>query len=351
MNVLQQPCPQCGRQLQLPSDSLGKTAKCPACDHTFTVSGMPGGDAPNPNVEPSPFSGGDAFAGAGPSAASSNPYASPEQPQGIDQPFQPSGVGPSNIVPRAVDFGEIWNEGFAVFKSRWGSYVGGFALITVISIVLNIGTNIVATAAAAGDQAAAGILGGLLGLCSGFIGNYFQLGYARACLAAARGQESPVQKNICPPFMAFLRFLGGSIIFGFIVMILVAMVALAAVAAGQADASLAGIVGVIGGLIVFGIVFYLFVSYWPFMFVIAEDRFGLMDSIRLTREVTRQNFGTSLLMLVVGFFLFLGGLIACYVGMFATVPIAYAMISVAYLMMSSQPFARATVPAAPNYPS
>ncbi|MEM9366672.1 MAG: hypothetical protein AAGD07_11805 [Planctomycetota bacterium] len=349
MNVLQQPCPQCGRQLQLPSDALGKMAKCPACGHTFTVSGIPDASGASENVEPASFGSRDAFAGV--ETTSTNPYASPNQPQEANQAFQHAGVGPAAIVPRAVDYGEIWSEGVAVFKNRWGSFVGGFALILVVSILLSVAANGSAALIAAGDEALAAAIGGLFGFLSQFIGNYFQLGYARACLAAARGQESPVQRNILPPFMSFLRFLGGSLVFGFVVVILVGGVVAAAVLAGQADGSLAAIVGVVGGLFVAGIVIFIGLRYWPFMFVVAEDRYGLMDSIRIAGEVTKPNVLTSFLMLFVGALLAFAGAIACYVGMFVTLKLVYAIISVGYLMMSSQPFAQARVPSAPYQPS
>lgn len=37
MSTLRQSCPSCNRQLELPTTALGKLAKCPACEATFTV--------------------------------------------------------------------------------------------------------------------------------------------------------------------------------------------------------------------------------------------------------------------------------------------------------------------------
>ena len=37
MSTLQQACPSCNRQLELPASALGRLAKCPACEAIFTV--------------------------------------------------------------------------------------------------------------------------------------------------------------------------------------------------------------------------------------------------------------------------------------------------------------------------
>ncbi len=49
MSTLQQPCPSCGRQLELPTTAIGRLAQCPACEVTFTVESPAMGET---SVEP-----------------------------------------------------------------------------------------------------------------------------------------------------------------------------------------------------------------------------------------------------------------------------------------------------------
>ena len=49
------PCPQCGKKLNAPEDSIGKSAKCPACQSVFTLTqASPGAGAPAAPPAPPP---------------------------------------------------------------------------------------------------------------------------------------------------------------------------------------------------------------------------------------------------------------------------------------------------------
>lgn len=55
MNTIRQPCPACGRTLELPREAIGRLGKCPACEATFTIGdGVPdvSGPASPPESRP-----------------------------------------------------------------------------------------------------------------------------------------------------------------------------------------------------------------------------------------------------------------------------------------------------------
>jgi len=98
-------CPQCGKQLMVPSAALGKSGRCPACQHTFPlqvssptpvsaappvvrkppVANSPAAPVANANPEPfgdlSTFDQGNQAMGQAPLGTPQSPLGGPQQPQ------------------------------------------------------------------------------------------------------------------------------------------------------------------------------------------------------------------------------------------------------------------------------
>ena len=184
MSTFQTTCPSCQRLLELPREAIGRSARCPACQHTFTASGNqaaetqahetpapgdlalngPTTSAPLPSIEPSPFVSGPDSPDAGfPRSGTENPYVNPisggAAAMGGANPYQPSGhipntprfsgtVAPGEMVVCTSTFDSVWATAFSIYKDRWGRLLGAMAIVMAISL---------------GVFAVTGVLGAVLG--------------------------------------------------------------------------------------------------------------------------------------------------------------------------------------------
>lgn len=366
MTTFQQPCPSCQRALELPYSALGKQAKCPACQAVFEANG------PTETTQPSPEPNQDVFAAAGfpsdsrsgsasgPASPAANPYTQPanEAVSPSTNPYAPSTMAytakPTAMQVREVGFDEIWSSGWAVFKERWGPVVGAFALATIGSFFLSLIANLVGGVVAAGNQEIGGVLAGGLSLLTNLVTQYFSFGCTCVAIAAARNEASPFSR-ICPPIMAFLRYALGFILLFVVIGVLVGLMVgasyLVSQTAGNDD--LFVILGIVSGMVCLGALLLSMWLFWSFVMITADNRTTFREAVRLSYSVTLQNKVTSLLLLVVATMLSIGGLLACYFGLFFTIPLSSVIFACGYLLMTSQPVAvpmqQAYSP--PNYPN
>lgn len=79
------------------------------------------------------------------------------------------------------------------------------------------------------------------------------------------------------------------------------------------------------------------VRLYLFQYMIVDQNAGVVDSLILSWEATRGRVGTLLLIFLCASLLCLAGLLACFVGILFTAPIAYLMLTVTYLSLTEQP--------------
>lgn len=96
-------------------------------------------------------------------------------------------------------------------------------------------------------------------------------------------------------------------------------------------------IAVLLGLLAFGIPgIYLAVAYWFAAFFLVDRRIAFLDAMALSRAlVTARWFDIAAFLLVVGA-ISISGVIACGIGLFATVPLAVCVGAVAYLQLSAE---------------
>jgi len=276
-------CPGCEKLLRVKDESAGKQAQCPECG---TVSRIPG---PEP-------------AAPAPVAESGNPFQSPM----TESPMVSHAVAAGEIVPTPIEMGEVLGHAWVIFKERWQTVVGAVLLVGIINFIVG---QVVQVVVAASDYNAG--LAVLLQLGSMALSLYLTIGLFKILLAAARGQQTAFNelftdgKLILPYFLASLLFY---------VIVSVGLLL----------------------LIVPGVILALMLSQYALLII--DRNVGVIDSLKLSAEITKGNKLTLLAtFLVVG----VGGLvlimITCGIAALAVFPYMMLVIAIAYLKMTGQP--------------
>ncbi|TWU41218.1 hypothetical protein Q31b_26570 [Novipirellula aureliae] len=355
MTVYRQACPSCAAQLELPPDSVGRLAKCPACQATFRIGDStpvattdPVAEGPTPATEPL---GNSEPTAAAPPQCSESPFSEPLSSQtdpnqlGNRNPYQPSaahtplvvGSGKIQVVQRPIE--DIVSPTWNIFIARWVPLVLSMLILMAVSMVVIVVPffGIAVVADGVGEEVA-----GVLMVCFLpfllFFSAYATVGWSRMALAVARNEPEPLSRLLPPIRLVFRLILGGII-----------MLALLGLAIGIVVAFTAGLAMAVAndGLIV-GVTFLLLGALsivimvgqwllWPWVFVVSDDKGSAIESIRIAYGISINNKLTSLLIVVFSFVLSTLGSMMCYVGHFVTTPATVLLFAVAYLMLTSQP--------------
>jgi hypothetical protein len=100
------------------------------------------------------------------------------------------------------------------------------------------------------------------------------------------------------------------------------------------DASAAIFAMTMFGMVALMMLFLLFV--WPVFFLLADTELGFSEMIGKGLSIGMKNFLIVIPIFFVASLAMMMGIIACGVGVIATVPAGYAMVATAYLNMSGQ---------------
>ena len=300
----------CGQTYSVDDDKAGRRFTCKHCGGIVAV--------PQNRSE---------FENAGFGESEINPYAtttsvSGSAPETITQS--------SEIVPQQVELGDILNHSFAVWKKNLGILVAAVLLANVISYAISFTGEIVQVAVAGGQGVQQNPFGQnqfgqqqfgqpqelmvlLVGLGFTVLGYLVQIflgiGHARMSLAAARGQE-PEIGMLFSGGKWFLPALGASILFGL--------------------AMFAGFIALIVGAI------FVALYFWPYQYLIVDDKCGVLDSFGVAKSFAGINKGTSFLLWLVSIGIALLGLLALCIGLLFALPLVHVSFATAYLMMSGQ---------------
>lgn len=281
------PCTQCQRTLSVPDDVAGKKAKCPSCSAVL--------DVPQPNTDsPPPITDG-SFA--------ANPYSSPVA---TDMPSQSGFFPGGEIEHRIFDTTQCISDAWALFKQNAGILVGATVITMAVSMLIS---GVASVLQDPGNDAALVIAGAVVNLIGNIVNTFLTIGMIRLCLAVARGEPRDIGMLFSGgPY--FWRYLGVSILFG-----------------------IAMFVGLLL-LLIPGI--YVAITYWPSMFLVIDRNTRVFESLRVAGELAKGNRINSVVLGVFGLLINFAGLMMCFVGLFATIPIVYLMVVSAYLSMTGQ---------------
>jgi hypothetical protein len=311
-------CPTCQQQLRVPDDAVGKNARCPKCNASAIVpaaleypvgAGGPAPPAGAPFGGPNPWSFGDAQASAatplGSKSTGANPYASPQP-----LPFQPAvTVAGGEIRNQRVGVDPIFNYAWQLWQQHLGLLVGIAATMLGVEIVFSIIGTLGRDVVGADAPEVGGLIEMGSDLVSNVIGLFLGIGNAQIALKLARGQRAEYAE-LFNGGSRFWPVLGASILAG---------------------------IGLVLGLlllIVPGII--LMLVFWPFYYVLVDNKAGVIDSFSLAAKISEGNKGTTFLLWLLSVVIGIVGFLALCVGILFALPLITMIWAVAYLMMSGQ---------------
>jgi uncharacterized membrane protein/phage FluMu protein Com len=303
-------CTTCGKLLRTQEGTEGKKAKCPECGTVLEIPSASTASSPAPPPREPDF-------GAPPPhelqparhpAGAPNPYQSPGAYSQVD----PVAHG---FHPTRIDFGTTLSRTWEIYKANLGPCIGGMLLMMVCNMVLGtmLQMILVIALAAVADQGGGGgaiVIMLLQQVVAQGVGAFFAVGMILFMLRIARGQA--------PDYAAI--FGGGPYLLrAFAIQILLALI------------MLAGLIL----LIIPGVIFALMLS--QALFVMVDQRRGVVDSFKGSIEAMRGNKLTVLaIWIVTGFLGLLVTLFTCFVGLIFVAPFGALLTAVIYLDVTGQ---------------
>lgn len=326
MSIYRQVCPSCNRDLELPSDAMGRMAKCPACDATFQI-GQTTQPTPEPVLAP-------VTASVETPNSTANPYQSASS---VAEPLLKA--GPLDIAQKTIE--EITAPVLPIFAERWVPLILSPLIVAAVSVfVIGVPTVVLIAIAGTVHEAAILVVFPLIILFSVLFSCYSTVGLTRVALATARDEISPLSQ-LLPPFSIVMRFTGGVLLLtmamGAVTMVsLLIVVGIANTAGGETIATLLGILGFIVAMVAMFAMQWLL---WPWVFVVSDNKGTALGAFGQSYKISDANRMTSFMLLVASIVLSMIGAALCSIGQLVTTPITVLMYAVAYLMLTNQPVA------------
>jgi hypothetical protein len=276
--------------------AASSSSPAPASTNPFAGGGMP-----PPPKPASPF--GDAFA----ATKALNPYASPAGGAAYNTSTFATADGPiTNVV---VPLDPIMNHAWRVWQANLGILVGVTLIVMVITyaIVIPLGfLQAVLEREAPEFVPFVALFGNIF---SNVVQIFLGIGQASISLKICRGQPATIG-DLFGGGPRFLPVLGASL--------------------------LAGIAFAVGFMLCIVPGILLAIWFWPFYFLVVENKSPVMDSFGLASKVTEGNRGTTVILWLVSVGIIIVGLLAFCVGIILAAPLVSVLWATAYLMMSGQ---------------
>jgi hypothetical protein len=234
-----------------------------------------------------------------------NPYAAPQA-----APPSPAGAPQHGGGPQPWEIGEVLSAAFDAFKVNWAVLVLSYFLVYIIGMIPGQLPTILVATGAVDNQSAAywGVFSGstLVGI---LIQTFFQVGLLKIWLASARGGQA----NFAELFSGgsrYLPLLATTFLVGFIV-------------------GLGFVLLIVPGLI-------LMVGLGVAQLYVVDAGLGPIEGMKASWEATKGQRLMLFLFAIVLVLIAVAGVLACCVGIFATVPLAGVAGSTVYLRISGR---------------
>jgi phage FluMu protein Com len=355
-------CSQCNQLLRVPETAAGKNARCPKCQSLMTVPGTSSepqppdsGAAPLPSAiaaasaaqaqgawqpgtsgqthayssgggagdfDPPPAlplaghpfgEGGSPFGSGTAGPGSVNPYASPLHPTTAASQHFP--IHPQQIAADAI-FNYAWN----VWKANLGLLIGITVVAGVASYLVAIPFSVLQMVFQQNGEKEAAIGVTVLGqILNNLVQMYLGIGQAQIALKLARRQVASFA-DLFGGMTAFLPVLGGFIIAWLVLPLALLLLIVPAI--------------------------LLVLAFWPFYYLLVDQRAGVIESFSIAGRITKGNWGSAFVLWLMSVGIVLLGCMALCVGVLFAAPLVSVMWATAYLMMSGQlmPYAASSQP-------
>jgi hypothetical protein len=302
-------CTGCAKQLRVSDDSAGKDARCPECG---SINRVPAAGAASiaPTAAPPPLfnPASSAPASSNPfGAAAVNPYAAP-QAAAYKPDYGQYATG--EIRPTVVGVEPILKYAWQIWQENLGLLVGAYATFLGISFATLIPLLIVQGALQANNNEEAAVVVALAGHAIAMVVQIFLgTGLVQITLKLARRQRAEFGE-LFGGGSRFLPVLGVSLLLG------------VAIFVGTMACIVPGIL--------------LLLMLWPAYFLVIDNKSPVMESFGKASEITKGNWGTGFLLLLLAYAMELVGFLVLCVGLLFAIPLIMMMATTAYLMMSGQ---------------
>jgi hypothetical protein len=276
-----------------------------------------------------------------------NPYAPPQSTFVPETTTTPQFAG----IPFTVS--DVFNWSWETFKNRlwpciyifWGAVGINWGISFAQNMLVAVMTAVIH------EQAFFQGINFLLAIVSMVIQVWLGIGMALGLLKIARGE--PVSFDV---LFSGGRYLVTAILASIVVALLVgAVVVIPAFVLGVAfyvlrDQGSAGVIAIVlGGALIAVLVIYLAARVGQFYYLVIDRNAGVIDSIRLSWQLTEGRAGTIILVYLLQFLLALAGVIALCVGLIFTLPLANLMQIVTYLALAGTAKPDTKVPLEENW--
>ncbi len=314
-------CVQCQKLLRTSDDTAGKQAKCPECGTVMTI---PAASAAGGALPPAPLGGDSPIGAAGPLPSRPTNSGDPFQP---GSPFTPAGAASAQYPIRrgTLDLGDVFSRTWTIFKPDWGICLAVVVIVWAIGFGVNMVTGFIP------------IVGAIVGM---LFEVWISIGQAMFFLKKARGQNAAIEDIFhgWPYFGKILlaSILVGLISFGIIVVCMIPLVLVGLLISREATIVLA----CVGAVVAIVVDVYVMLVLSQFYYLILDRNVGVIDSLKMSKELTEGNKLTLLCISLLSALIMLAALIPCGLGLLVAVPYFTLMQPTIYLIITSQPTAR-----------
>lgn len=328
-------CNQCQTKLRVGDDAAGRQAKCPKCSALVAVPQPHLGEpalSPLGSMASSPLTSHE-LPPRRDFAAEINPYASPAP---ATQP--PTSYGP--VTPGVLDLGRMLSQTWEIYKVHWGMCIVALLIMWALGFAFNMGTGVVTQVLVQARPPFAAIMTtqAVIFIAQQVFQQWLNLGLILFMLRIVRGNP-PDLIDIFRGGQFLLRGVGAMLLLWLMLAgITVVFVGIPAGIAGllSQNSDAAAIVAIIGGVIAVVPFFYVVLTYSQLFYLIVDRDAGVMDSFRLSQQITRGNKMTLFLVYLVLGIIAMSGVIALCIGILFTLPIMMVGLAVTYLHLVSR---------------
>jgi hypothetical protein len=265
----------------------------------------------------------------------------------LDNPYAP----PKSTAPREQtlsDFSglnftasDIFNWSWAIYKDNMGICMALVLGSFLLNLGINFGTGLIlgAVGAAIGDPRIVLTFNFLAQFVGMIIQAWLGIGMTLGLLKVARRQ--PVSFDILFTGGRYLLtvilggILIGAIFFAALIVPIIAIVAVFASMRGEPSPAALGVV-LVAGLLCAVLILYLSARLTQFFYLIIDRNAGVMDSIRLSWQLTQKRAGTIILIYFLQAAINLAGILAVCVGLIFAIPLSTLLLVVTYLALTGK---------------
>lgn len=256
-----------------------------------------------------------------------NPYLPYAAPQGIPDPDFHSAMHPvQNTVPT---FGNIFNHAVTVWKANlWMMIAATLITFLVIPFGFNIASATVQGLVNSVENPILSMIFGVILTTVAIVLNVFLgVGATKFSIQVLRGG----------PANLGLLFQGGNRLLPVLgLLFLWSIEPIGGIFACIFLARINPIFAVAGVLIVTIFFVVLFQWFWPSYYLVVDKRIPVIESLRLSKEITKGNNGNTCYVFLVGLVINVLGAILCGIGLLFAIPLSTLLWGSAYLIISGQ---------------